>query len=212
MGAVCRTVAGVLGWTLLIPVKPLPRAKSRLQPATADAAAHARLVNAIRRDTQTAAQSARGVNRIVVVDAPGLNAALRAAEADARRQYPDDGIAALVGDLPALRAADLAAALAEAARHPRAFVPDTGGTGTTLLTARPGVALAPAFGPGSAARHGASATRLAAAPGLRCDVDTAADLVLATTLGTGRATTDVLGAPGPQRTARREGVVHQQQA
>ncbi len=89
---------------------------------------------------------------------------------------------ALTGDLPALRPADLALALAGLpVRARRGFVPDAAGTGTALLAAPPGVALDPRFGPGSAAAHAASgAVRLDGGwPTLRQDVDTAADLAAA---------------------------------
>jgi 2-phospho-L-lactate guanylyltransferase len=192
-------------WTVLIPAKALPAAKSRLA-RTLDGDAHARLVEAIRTDTMSAARATPGVARIVVVadrpaavpdgaDAvfvqqePGLNAALREAAAHAARQWPEDGIAALLGDLPALRPAELAAALLEAAGHARAFVRDADKTGTTLLTARPGTDLQPAFGAGSAVRHAAVAGELDGEPGLRQDVDTAADLEQALSLGVGAATT-----------------------
>jgi 2-phospho-L-lactate guanylyltransferase len=102
-------------------------------------------------------------------------------------------VAALVGDLPALRPEELADALTAAAGHPRAFVPDAEGAGTTLLAVRPGVSLAPAFGAGSAARHGSGAVALDAGPGLRRDVDTAADLQAAADVGLGPATAAVLG-------------------
>ena len=61
--------------------------------------------------------------------------------------------AALLGDLPALRPADLAAALEAAASVDRGVVADAEGTGSTLVTARAGVAWASAFGDGSFARH-----------------------------------------------------------
>jgi len=191
-------------WTVLIPVKSLPEAKSRLTGASADPAAHARLVRAIRADTIAAARAAEGVAHLVLVldgpgtdesseltfvqTAPGLNAALAEAADDARTRWPHDAVAALVGDLPALRPEELAAALTAAAAHERAFVVDAAGTGTTLLTAAPGGALLPRFGAGSARRHAGVATALDAAPGLRCDVDTGADLQFATELGVGPAT------------------------
>ena len=81
----------------------------------------------------------------------------------------------LLGDLPALRAAELDAALDAAALHDRAFVPDAERTGTVLITARAGISHVPAFGPDSAARHARTGyTRLEVPPdsGLRCDVDT----------------------------------------
>lgn len=191
-------------WTVLIPVKALPGAKSRLAGFSADADAHARLVRAIRDDTLRAARDASGVARVVRVgDSPdvehdllqhrrGLNAALAEGARLARHRWPTDGIAALVGDLPALTPAELASALAVAAEHPTGFVPDAAGTGTTLLTARPTAAFDPRFGPGSAARHGAHATALPAGPGLRQDVDTADDLRAAMLLGVGAHTVAAL--------------------
>jgi 2-phospho-L-lactate guanylyltransferase len=191
-------------WTVIIPVKALPHAKSRLAAASADGAAHARLVTAMRRDTAHAARNAAAVARVLVVadrpgdptadlvqSAPGLNEGVAEAAGLAAQRWPSDGIAALVGDLPALRSQELAAALADAADHPRAFVADEAGTGTTLLTARPGVPLRPAFGPGSAARHARQAVAVSAGPGLRADVDTAEDLSRAELLGFGGATQSV---------------------
>lgn len=199
-------------WTVLIPAKSLPRAKSRLLRAAADADAHARLVHAIRDDTVTAAQAAANVARVVIVtdradtggshdaehvlvqSTPGLNPALQEAATIAAARWPADGVAALVGDLPALRPDELAAALDQAAGHPRAYVADAQGTGTTLLTAGPHTALEPAFGAGSAARHAASAVALAAGPGLRHDVDTGEDLHAAATHGLGPRTRAVMPA------------------
>jgi 2-phospho-L-lactate/phosphoenolpyruvate guanylyltransferase len=187
-------------WTVVIPLKALPEAKSRLLPASADPAAHRRLVEAIRADTMAAARKAAGVARMLLVadrpgvqdsivqSRPGLNAALAEAADHAMSNWPDDGVAALVGDLPALRPDELAAALAMAAEHPRSFVPDAAGTGTTLLAAAPGTALEPAFGLDSAARHAAWAAPLEAGAGLRHDVDTADDLLAAAGLGLGPAT------------------------
>jgi 2-phospho-L-lactate/phosphoenolpyruvate guanylyltransferase len=192
-------------WTVVIPAKALPVAKSRLLPASVDPAAHRRLVEAIRADTIAAATAADGVARVLVVTdrpgqpgafvqtRPGLNAALAEAAEHAARHWPGDGVAVIVGDLPALHADDLAAALAQAARHPRAYVPDAAGTGTTLLAVTPtGGPLRPAFGVGSAARHALEAVRLDAGAGLRHDVDTADDLHAATELGLGPATAAVL--------------------
>lgn len=194
-------------WTVLLPAKSLPEAKSRLAGATGDTATHRELVLAIRADTIAAARAAEGVARLVlVVDTaaaaqdvplafvqtrPGLNAALAEAAADAATRWPAHGVAALAGDLPALRPQELAAALALAAACERAFVPDAAGTGTTVLTALPGRPLQPAFGTGSAARHAAGATRLPAGAGLRQDVDTAEDLARAAELGLGPRTAAV---------------------
>lgn len=121
----------------------------------------------------------------------GLNAALRfgadeVAGLDAHR-------AVLTGDLPALRPADLDAALATAGRR-RSFVPDAAGTGTVLLAVPPREPLDPRFGPGSAVAHRASGARPLTGdwPGLRQDVDTAADLDTVLGLGAGARTRALL--------------------
>jgi 2-phospho-L-lactate guanylyltransferase len=95
-------------------------------------------------------------------------------------------------DLPALRPDELAAALALARR--RSFVADAEGSGTVLLAAPPGVPIDPRFGAGSAAAHAASGAEALAGdwPGLRRDVDTAADLRIVMTLGAGQYTSELL--------------------
>lgn len=187
-------------WTLLVPLKSLPAAKSRLASTLGAGGRHAALVEAMRADVLAAARATPQVARVLVVSdragagdltqrSPGLNGALRDGAAHAAAHWPEDGIAALVGDLPALRPDELGAALDAASRHPAAFVPDVAGTGTTLLAAAPGTALRPEFGAGSAARHARHAAALSdAGAGLRHDVDTAADLDAALALGVGPAT------------------------
>ena len=193
-------------WTVLVPQRSLPSAKSRLA-STVAAELFESLVTAIRADTLAAVRAAEPVARVVVVGdrpadgvtlvqtRPGLNGALRDGAAHARACWPRDGVAALVGDLPALRPGDLADALDAAAASPAGFVADRSGTGTTLLTATPPAHLDPRFGAGSAARHASIAVALPAAAGLRHDVDTADDLTAATALGLGPRTAQVLGAP-----------------
>jgi 2-phospho-L-lactate guanylyltransferase len=202
-------------WTVVIPAKALPEAKSRLAPASSEPAAHHRLVAAIRADTISSAQAATGVARVLVVadraeagadlpagidvfvqHAAGLNAALGEAAEHAARQWPADGVAALVGDLPALRPDELAAALRAAATVPAAYVADAEGTGTTLLTAAPGTPLRPGFGPGSARRHAGHAVSVPGGAGLRRDVDTAQDLDDAAAVGLGPATASALAENG----------------
>ena len=195
-----------VSWTIIVPVKGLPTAKSRLMDATGDPGAHANLVQSIRADTLA---SAAAVGEVLLVcdlapatlpdwpfliqRRPGLNSALEQAAAAVQATRPGDGVAALVGDLPALRADELAAALSLASQHPRAFVADASGLGTTLLTAMPGVPLRPRFGRASARRHAEIGFALPAGAGLRLDVDTAADLAGARELGVGPATTLALG-------------------
>jgi 2-phospho-L-lactate guanylyltransferase len=202
------------GWTVLLPLKALPAAKSRLARAFAGPG-HEDVVRALRIDTVAAARAAAEVARIVVVsDRPlteeddleadwflqqhsrGLNGALRDAAAAAGSRWPGSATAALVGDLPALTAEDLDTALRRAAEHEHAFAPDAAGTGTTLLTASRGQALRPSFGASSATRHARLAVPIDAPPGLRCDVDTAADLIAAAALGLGPATRAALARHG----------------
>lgn len=103
------------------------------------------------------------------------------------------GWAVLLGDLPALRAEDLVAALERCAAYPSCVVPDAAGTGTVLLTSTAGPPV-PRFGSGSAARHAAGATLLELdLPRLRRDVDTAGDLADAVSLGVGPRTRQALG-------------------
>lgn len=187
---------------LVVPVKRLEQAKSRLVGAVGDREAHAALVVALALDTVTAAASAEGVGRVLVVTSdPELTVALRAVGIDSTPEGPEPGlnaalrhgaamlgpvVGALQADLPALRPADLSAALAEANGR-RAFCADHQGTGTTLLLAAAGTSLDPRFGVGSAEAHAASGAVALTGdwPSLRCDVDTAADLAAAAKIGFG---------------------------
>jgi len=207
-----------------MPVKRLDRAKSRLRGAY-PGVPHADLVLALVLDTVAAALACPAVAGVTVVygsaevavataalgartepEPPGggLNDALRHAAAGT-----PGPVAALAADLPALRPADLAAALGRAADRAgagrRCFVADAGGTGTTLLAAPAGPLLGPRFGAGSAAAHAASgaAALTGAWPSLRRDVDTAADLRAATALGLGVRTAALLraAAVGPPAAA-----------
>ena len=174
---------------LIIPVKPLGTAKSRLRGAADGGlgapAAHARLALALLHDTVTAVRAAGRVRSLLVIGsdpvvaaelaavgvevlldepAAGLNAAYTLGADTLRRRDPGAVIGALPADLPALRADELdaavAAAVAEfAAGAGRAFVADAGGTGTTLLVAAAGWPLDPRFGVGSAAAHRRSGAR-----------------------------------------------------
>ncbi len=142
--------------------------------------------------------------------AAGLNAALAHGVAHARTagEVP---VATLPADLPALRPQELALALDEATRHDRCVVPDAHGTGTTLLTARSGVAFDVAYGPDSFARHlaaGAFALDTEGMAGLRCDVDTVADLRASVQLGLGHRTLPVAAAIGALALASMQATVH----
>ncbi|MGW3483924.1 2-phospho-L-lactate guanylyltransferase [Rhodococcus indonesiensis] len=133
-----------------------------------------------------------------------LNAALAAAAHRVRSRKPGVDLIALHADLPALRPAELSAALSAAREAGRAVVVDHTGTGTSALLHCTPEPLDPLFGPDSAHRHvRAGAHPLTGDwPGLRLDVDTVADLEAATAQGVGSATASVLariGWPMPVR-------------
>jgi len=196
---------------LVIAVKRLTAAKTRLAPlfSTAnrehivlamlvDTIHAASAVTALQSVTvvtpdRTAAAAAERLGALVLTDPTPeghrdpLNNALLAADAMVRRRTAN--IVVLQGDLPALRAEELAEAIAAARGRPRSFVADRHGTGTSALMSF-GVALDPSFGADSAERHRRSgAIELTGAwPGLRCDIDTPEDLIAAQVLGIGSAT------------------------
>jgi 2-phospho-L-lactate/phosphoenolpyruvate guanylyltransferase len=209
-----KSAALPLRWVVVVPVKGALGAKTRLG-ADFDAGRRGELALAFARDTVAAALASEVVERVVVVtassgfvesddprltilpegDALGLNAAIGVGAAFAASLPGSHGVAVLLGDLPALLSAELSSALTVAAGHPSAVVPDADGTGTTMLTARPGVDLTPAFGADSAAAHraaGAVAIELAATSTLRHDVDTPDALARAIRLGVGPATAATL--------------------
>lgn len=210
-------------WTVVVPVKRLTVAKSRLAGLAGERRGDLALAFAL--DTVAVALATPSVARVVVVsdepaaraecsalgavvvgDEPdaGLNPALRHGATAAE---PEHGVAALSADLPALTPETLDLALRLAAEHAVSYVADETGTGTTLYTARRRDDFDPAYGTGSAARHHASGATPLTAGGLerlRRDVDTPADLVEAQQLGVGPRTAVVLAAitgAGPQRVA-----------
>lgn len=142
---------------------------------------------------EAAAAAAAGLGADVLADPTPeddpdpLNTAITAAERVVAEGASN--IVVLQGDLPALQTQELAEAISAARHHRRSFVADRLGTGTAVLCAF-GTALHPRFGPDSSARHRRSgAVELTGAwPGLRCDVDTPADLTAARQLGVGPAT------------------------
>lgn len=207
-------VRATVRWHLVVPVKDAQRAKTRLEAPLP--LSRPELARAVAQDTLEAACAALGAGRVTVVTSdPVVTAAAHAAGC---RVSPDPGLglnaavragwasleglvrggtdaagrtawAAMLGDLPALRAEDLRAALAACSRHPRAVVPDADGTGTVLLTSTVAPP-EPRFGTGSAARHAEDAELLDLdLASLRRDVDTAEDLRAALALGVGRHTT-----------------------
>jgi len=196
-------------WTVLVPVKVLTTAKSRLAPHVGALRRDLALAMAV--DTVTAIALCDGVEVLVVTDdadataavvgiadvhvvpdlpGAGINAALQHGAASLGPSLRH--LAAVQADLPSLRPAELAAALRAALRMEQAFVADAAGTGTTLYAA-PASRFAPRFGPGSAAAHREVAEELRLdVPTLRRDVDTIDDLWAAVRLGVGPRTAALL--------------------
>ncbi|MFF0436938.1 2-phospho-L-lactate guanylyltransferase [Streptomyces sp. NPDC004327] len=198
-------------WSLVVPLKPLARAKSRLAPAVGgslrrllalafaeDTVAAVLACPAVRdvavvTDDPAAAGALAALGARIVPDAPaaGLNGALAHGARAVRAGRPRARVAALNADLPALRPAELARVLSVAGQFPRAFLADAAEIGTTFLSAGPGAELEPAFGGASRRRHlssGAVEIRLAGVDSVRRDVDTGEDLAAALALGVGPRT------------------------
>lgn len=218
------------GWAVVMPVKRLGGAKTRLTDATGEELRPA-LALAFAEDTLAAVMQCTAVSSVTVVTDDeqaratlcrlgaavvpdsrrgGLNAAVEHGITAVRAARPAAAVAALNADLPALRAEELARVLEEAAAAPRSFLADAAGTGTTLLAVLPGVDPAPGFGPASRMRHRASgAVELmpSGVESVRQDVDTGEDLLAAIALGVGPRTarsTHRLGA-GFRRSAASRG-------
>jgi 2-phospho-L-lactate guanylyltransferase len=198
-------------WTVVLPLKPLSRAKSRLaaaagealRPALALAFAEDTVAAVLRcpevrnvavvTDDATAAGRLTALGAYIIADSPrrGLNAAVEHGVRMVRDPCGGPAVAALNADLPALRPAELALVLRAAAGYRRSFLADSAGTGTTLLAALEGVDLAPGFGPASRSRHRASGAVELMTQGVasvRQDVDTGEDLAAALALGVGPRT------------------------
>ena len=200
-------------WAVLVPLKPLASAKSRLQlPADL----RCELVLAMACDTVAVALACPLVDLVLVVaDAAdelgplqrlgagivvdpsggGLNAALRHAASIAAARDSTYGIASLVADVAAVTVDQLTRVLTEAARHPACFVPDSAGPGTTLVAASQWGSFRPGYGPQSRRRHVESGLVELVLPditGLRLDVDTTADLAAVTAIGAGPRTSRLI--------------------
>ena len=206
-------------WCLVVPVKRLGLAKTRLAGPDVPPPLRGQLALAFAADMVSAALTAScvtdavvvtddpqaaevlgGIGATIVADEPdaGLNAAFLFGAAAARRKFGTGiGIAACTADLPALRATELDIALGQISGTARHFIADAHDIGTTMLFAPPGADLDPRFGGPSRAAHAASGAVELPATGissLRRDVDTAADLADALVLGVGPHTTAVWGA------------------
>jgi 2-phospho-L-lactate guanylyltransferase len=215
-------------WAVVV-ARTGPTAKSRLAPILTPGE-RAALALAMLDDLLAACAGAGLAGTVAVVDSeagravasargalagpdPGgdMNAAVRIGLARAR----SGGAAAAIvlpGDLPCARAEDLAALAASAvAGRAVGIATDHAGTGTNALVLRPSDAIAPSFGPGSAARHRAAAVAAGAAvltlrrERLARDVDTADDLAALAGLPVGPATAAALARLHPTPAGPREG-------
>ena len=193
--------------TAIIPVKRFGAAKQRLL-AVLDGPGRAGLVRAMLADVLAATSSAGLTERVIVVT--GERRAERIALTGERgvseplevlRDPRDIGhseaatlgvvraqalgascVVLLPGDCPLLDPAELDSALERMRPGRVVIVPDRHGTGTNALLLSPPNAIAPAFGPGSSARHADRARRaghevaLEPLDSLGLDVDTPDDL------------------------------------
>jgi 2-phospho-L-lactate guanylyltransferase len=199
---------------LVVPVKSLVDAKTRLEPL--GSSSRSALAFAFAQDTVECARRCSRVAEVAVLTSDsavrrhfagqgvrtlseprgrGLNRSLRHGVGVLAADHPDCFLGAILADLPALRPSHLDAALASAFANEFSFVPDAGGVGSTLLVSSDTRHFKPRFGFESAARHSAiGAVDLAGSAGetLRHDVDTVQDLSRAIGLGVGPATTRAL--------------------
>ncbi len=199
-------------WGVVVPVKDLASAKSRLGDRTPSQ--RRAFASACAQDTVAAILALELDIQLVIVtndaavarlfqhsavtfiDDPntGINAAIEAG-AKYLRSAAQAPLAAVCADLPCLRTDALARILIQAGEVERGYVPDAEALGTTILTARPGAQLQPEFGPDSARAHQASgAATLTADPCARRDVDDESGLQAATALGLGPATSRTVAA------------------
>jgi 2-phospho-L-lactate guanylyltransferase len=175
------------GWLALVPVKELPRGKSRLADVL-DADARGDLVLFLLRRVVGACFAA-GLPVCVISPDAEVHAAARGLGADVlddggrdldasvalalEQHAAAEGVVVLAADLPNVTAAEVRELIANA--HPLALVAAADGT-TNAIAASPPAAFRPSYGPGSAARHGGRRLHLA---GIERDVDTPRDLALA---------------------------------
>lgn len=199
---------------VLVPVKPVANAKTRLAPL-GDAARRA-LVTAFAIDTVLAAsacplvatvlvitddyQLAGGLSALGITVVPDgvtndLNGTLVQGAAELHRLHPELRLAVVCADLPALHPDELGRALGTAAPDTMSFVADAATVGTTAVIAPRVELFRPRFGPDSRTAHlrdGATEILVDDITTLRRDVDTPGDLVAARELGIGRRTASVL--------------------
>jgi 2-phospho-L-lactate/phosphoenolpyruvate guanylyltransferase len=172
------------GWLALVPVKALPRGKSRLAGVLDDDARADLVLSMLRRVVGACLEA--GLPVCVVSPDAEVHATARSLGAEAlddggldldgsvalalARHAEATGVVVLAADLPHVTADDVRELIAHAS--PLALVAAADGT-TNAIAACPPSAFRPSYGPGSAARHGGTRLRL---PGMERDIDTPRDL------------------------------------
>lgn len=197
-----------MSWNVVLPVKSLDTAKSRLRRGRSGVPD---LALAFALDTLSAVRASRGAGTVIVVtddarvraaspagilfvDDPGYG--LNAAVAAGLHAAGPGRVAVVTADLPGVTSGDFDAVLADAGRYERAMVADHSGQGTTLLTARGGL-ITPRFGAGSRWRHerqGHLVLPVAHSSALRRDIDSPEDLAVAERHPLGAETLKTLAA------------------
>ena len=187
--------------TIIIPIKPLAVAKSRLAPVLSDDE-RAGLVMAMAKDVLEAVLSAESAKSPLIVsadntilqlaeaagcqilqddDANGYNEAAALGVAQAEKDGAE-GILILPADLPLITAADVKLLLRSISAPCVVIAPDQDEEGSNALAIAPPTAMKTAFGTGSFQRHCEDAARLGLSlevvnsPGLALDIDTPDDL------------------------------------
>ena len=180
------------GVVLIIPVKRLAKAKSRLE---VEPRVRRKIALSLAAHTIRTALETPQVTRVIVVtrdrkvirlarhlgadvsrERPrsDLNRAARQGRQAGLRLVPGADVAIIVSDLPALTPADLTQVILRfrRTRHPL-VVPDAEGTGTTMLLHPEAVVPPVLFGPASLRRHLSAGYELAgdAPHSARCDMD-----------------------------------------
>jgi 2-phospho-L-lactate guanylyltransferase len=182
----------------LVPVKDLPSSKSRLRPALGDDARPLTLAMlgdvlealmgvaqlarvAVVTPDRDVAEAARGAGAEALLRPdPGLNAAVDGAAAELAANTAD-GLLVVQGDVPGVRAQQVAELLAAAFERGVVLAPSSDG-GTSALVRVPADVIAAGFGPASAKVHRELASRAGvpfrelALPSLAIDVDDRDDL------------------------------------
>jgi 2-phospho-L-lactate/phosphoenolpyruvate guanylyltransferase len=180
----------------LVPVKALAQAKGRLGPWL-NPIERRLLTIAMLEDVVAALQAVAGLERPAVISpdreiwrrAAAMGCAVveeeQASAADLNRSLAGaaasvaagEGLLVVAADLPLASASAIRRVIEAAALAPVVVVPSRDGAGTNVLAWRDPASFAPAFGPGSAARHlrAPGAVRLDD-QGLALDVDTIGDL------------------------------------